>query len=252
MMAMTDEELKLQMEILTSKTESNPNMVYKANAALNKALNPAFFSGNGTKIVNAINDLATKADQAIVTSQTVAEKVNSILMDVDTTDNAVIWEAVKELMGKNTIIEGLQEILSGNKVDKILGVDESDKGKLLSVDVDEDGNVILKAIDAILNGGTPNVSEIKYVNSKVPSVQNVKGALDYLFNNMGSGNSGELGGGVFVGEITWDMIEDKPEVIPDNIRLADNMLQLREGSEVVSAVQLMTSKEVDDLLESMN
>ena len=252
MMAMTDEELKLQMEILTSKTESNPNMVYKANAALNKALNPAFFSGNNTKIVNAINDLATKADQAIVTSQTVADKVNSILMDVDTTDNAVIWEAVKELMGKNTIIEGLGEILQGNKIDKILGIDESAVNKVLSIDIDENGLLIINPIDVPTGGGSagvPNVSEIKYVTPKAPAVSNVKNALDYLFDNMGSGG---LGGGVIVGEITWDMIENRPEVVPDNLRLVDGMLQLRDGSEIVSAVSLMTSKEVDDLLENMN
>ena len=80
-------------------------------------------------------------------------------------------------------------------------------------------------------------------------MSNVKNALDYLFDNMGSGG---LGGGVIVGEITWDMIEDRPEVVPDNLRLVDGMLQLRDGSEVVSAVSLMTSKEIDDLLENMN
>lgn len=252
MMAMTDEELKLQMEILTSKTESNPNMVYKANAALNKALNPAFFSGTNTKIVNAINDLATKADQAIVTSQTVADKVNSILMDVDTTDNAVVWEAVKELMGENTIIEGLEEILQGNRIDKILGIDESAVDKVLSIDIDENGLLIINPIDVPTGGGSasvPNVSEIKYVTAKAPAVSNVKNALDYLFDNI---NGGGLGGGTIIGEITWDMIDDRPEVVPDNLRLTDNMLQLRDGSEVVSAVSLMTSKEVDDLLENMN
>ena len=71
---MTDEQLMLQLEILTSKTDQNPNMVYKANAALNKALNPSFFSGNATTIGNAINDLAVKTDQSIVTAKTVAQK----------------------------------------------------------------------------------------------------------------------------------------------------------------------------------
>ena len=146
-MAMTDEQLMLQLEILTSKTDQNPNMVYKANAALNKALNPSFFSGNATKIVNAINDLAVKTDQSIVTAKTVAQKVNDILLDVDTTDNAVIWENVKGLMGKETIIEGLEEILKGNLVDNVLGISSADYGKVLSVDVTNEGRAIVNAVN---------------------------------------------------------------------------------------------------------
>ena len=61
-MAMTDEELLLQMNILTTATENNENMKYRANAALNKGLNPEFFTGNNTKIVNAINKLASEVN----------------------------------------------------------------------------------------------------------------------------------------------------------------------------------------------
>ena len=250
-MALTEEQILQQINVLTTKTSDNAQMTYKTNATLNKALNPEFFSGNNTKIVNAINMLATSSSQANATAQAVADKLNRILLDIDTIDNAAIWDNVKYLMEKDTIIEGIQHILEGNQAEKILGLDVADAGKVLSIDVDDNGDPILKAIDMVASGGgVPNVSEIKYVNSKVASVQNVKSALDYLFNNMGSG--GELGGGTIIGEITWDMIDDRPEVVPDNIKLADNMLQLREGTEVVSAVQLMSTKEVDDLLGNMN
>lgn len=241
-MAMTDEELRLQLEILASKTESNPNMVYKTNAALNKALNPSFFTGNSTKIVNAINDLAIKSDQAIVTSQTVAQKVNNILLDVDTTDNAVIWETVKELMGKETIIEGLGEILKGNLADNVLGISEADQGKILSVDVDDRGRAVVKPV---ATGDIVNASNIKYINAKVPSVNSVKNTLDYILDNMGNGGTG---GGVIGGQITWDMIIDRPNAVPNSLKVEDNMLQLREGQDVISAVLLATEADLEEIL----
>lgn len=250
-MALSEEALKMQLDVLTSRTDQNADMVYKTNAILNKALNPDVFSGQNSKIVNAINLLAAGAQQTNDLASNVANKVNELLLDTSNDANNAIWQNVKYLMEQDTIIEGIQHILEGNLADKVLGLDVADVGKVLSVDVDENGDPILKAIDMVISGGgVPNVAEIKYVNSKVASVQNVKSALDYLFNNMGSG--GGLGGGTIIGEITWDMIDDRPEVVPDNIRLADNMLQLREGTEVVSAVQLMNSKEVDDLLSNMS
>mgnify|MGYP003296124153 CR=1 FL=1 len=47
-MALTTEELLLQMQILTEKTDesTNPNMIYKKSKALNKGLNPEYYSGN--------------------------------------------------------------------------------------------------------------------------------------------------------------------------------------------------------------
>lgn len=244
-MAMTDEELMLQMEILTSKTESNPNMVYKANAALNKALNPSYFSGNATKIVNAINDLAVKTDQSIVIAKTVAQKVNDILLDVDTADNAVIWENVKELMGKETIIEGIEEILKGNRVDNVLGISSADYGKVLSVDVNNEGRAIVNAVNV---GDIINAYSIGYMNYSYPSLSNVSDALDYILNNMenGGGYDGGYGGG-YDEQIFWDMILGKP-FIPDNLNIEDGKLQLREGSRPISEIPLATDEDIEAIL----
>jgi hypothetical protein len=239
--AMTDEELMLQLEILTSKTESNPNMVYKANAALNKALNPSFFSGNATKIVNAINDLAVKTDQSIVIAKTVAQKVNDILLDVDTADNAVIWENVKELMGKETIIEGIEEILKGNRVDNILGISSADYGKVLSVDVNNEGRAIVNAVNV---GDIINAYSIGYMNYSYPSLSNVSDALDYILNNMENG--GGYDGG-YDEQIFWDMIIGRP-FVPDNLNIEDGKLQLREGSRPISEIPLATDEDIEAIL----
>ena len=75
-MAMSDEELLLQMNILASKTEDNPNMVFKANKTLNKGLNPDYFTGQDTKIVNAINMLAETTVKVTEVAALVADKVN--------------------------------------------------------------------------------------------------------------------------------------------------------------------------------
>lgn len=245
-MAMTDEQLMLQLEILTSKTDQNPNMVYKANAALNKALNPSYFSGNATKIVNAINDLAVKTDQSIVTSKAVAQKVNDILLDVDTTDNAVIWENVKGLMGKETIIEGIEEILKGNLVDNVLGISSADYGKVLSVDVNNEGRAIVSAVNV---GDMINAFSIGYMNYSYPSLSNVSDALDYILDNMesGGGYDGGLGGGVIGGQISWDMILGKP-FVPDNLSIEDGKLQLREGYRTMSEIPLATDEDIEAIL----
>ena len=104
-MALTEEQILQQINVLTTKTSENTQMTYKTNGTLNKALNPDVFSGTNTKIVNAINLLASMADTATATSIAVAEKLNSILLDIDATDNVAVWENVKNLMEKNTIIE---------------------------------------------------------------------------------------------------------------------------------------------------
>lgn len=245
-MAMTDEELMLQLEILASKTDQNPNMVYKANAALNKALNPSYFSGNATKIVNAINDLAVKTDQSIVTAKTVAQKVNDILLDVDTTDNAIIWENVKGLMGKETIIEGLEEILKGNLVDNVLGISSADYGKVLSVDVNNEGRAIVNAVNI---GDITNAYSIGYSNPSNPSLTNISDALDYILDNMESdgGYDGGYGGGVIGGQVTWDMILGRPSV-PDNLNIEDGKLQLREGYYTISEIPLATEEDIENIL----
>ena len=97
-MAMTDEELKLQMNILASKISDNPNMTYKTNTVLNKGLNPDYFSGNYTKVVNALNQLAANIEIATNNAFDVAQKVNDLLIDTSNVDNLALWEQLKTIM----------------------------------------------------------------------------------------------------------------------------------------------------------
>lgn len=256
-MALSEEELKLQLDILATRTDQNPDMSFKTNATLNKGLNPDYFSGQNTKIVNAINSLALSSAQTNESVKNIADKVNEILLDTSIDANAVIWGNTKDLMGTETIIEGIEKILQGQQVDKILDLDVADKGKVLSVDIDENGKAILKAIDMIASGSsTVEAIDIAYTNSKVPTVKNVKTALDNIFTQLANGNTGggdgELGGGVIVGEITWDMIDDKPNI---GSKLSMTAVQgrltlLDENNTVISNVPLTTDSDIEEIIDS--
>ena len=234
-MAMSDEELLLQMNILASKTGDNPNMAYKANATLNKGLNPEYFTGNNTKIVNAINHLAETSVKISDLSEAVADKVNELLLDTSSDANKAIWDNVKELMEMDTIIEGIQRILEGKQQDKVLGITPDDIGKILSVAQAEDGEMMVKAIDNILNAG-----QMEYTHEEHPEVQTVEGALDKLFELQNNK----------LDEVTWDMIMNKP-AIPTGLELTDNALVMNDEDGEMSSVPLMTNEDVDELLNEL-
>lgn len=234
-MAMSDEELLLQMNILASKTEDNPNMVFKANKTLNKGLNPDYFTGQDTKIVNAINMLAETTVKVTEVAALVADKVNEILLDTSIDENRVLWDKVKELMEMDTVIEGLHRILEGKQQDKILGITPDDIGKILSVAQAEDGEMMVKAIDNILNAG-----QMEYTHEEHPEVQTVEGALDKLFEMQSQSLT----------EINWDMIMNKPE-IPTGLELTDESLVMMSDNGEMSEVPLMTDEDVSNLLSEL-
>ena len=234
-MAMSEEELKRQLDILTTKTSENPDMVYRANASLNKGLNPDYFTGNNTKIVNAINWLAENNVQTSQLAEIVANKVNEILLDTSIDANNDIWKNVKELMEMDTIIEGIQRILEGKQQDKVLGITPDDIGKILSVAQAEDGEMMVKAIDNILNAG-----QMEYTHEEHPEVQTVEGALDKLFEMQSQSLT----------EINWDMIMNKPE-IPTGLELTDESLVMMSDNGEMSEVPLMTDEDVSNLLSEL-
>ena len=111
-MALTDEEKVLQAGILAEKTDAatNPNMVYSAMVTNNKGLNPAYFTGNNTKFVNAMNATYKQAQNAMTTVNNFGNKINGVLLDIGTTDGLAKLEQLRTDMGHQTLIEGLIDL----------------------------------------------------------------------------------------------------------------------------------------------
>ena len=57
--ATLNERQQVQYDVLTYKldTATNNKLVYKSRVAIKKGLNPSYFSGNNTKLVNILNFL---------------------------------------------------------------------------------------------------------------------------------------------------------------------------------------------------
>lgn len=109
---MTAEELLLQAQILADKTDvaTNPNMTSNAVASKNKALNSKYFTGDQTRIVNAINNTYKQADKAIDTVAASKKTMASILGDAETTEGVAKWAALQEKMGFTNLIDGLTDL----------------------------------------------------------------------------------------------------------------------------------------------
>ena len=180
-MALSEDVLKLQLDILASKTSDNPDMVFKKNATLNKGLNPDYFSGQYTKIVNALNQLADSSNKANTAVTSFMDKMNNILLDTSNEDNSRVFESLQDLMGAPTIIEGLVNVLEGKTQEQILDLKQEDVGKFLTVGQTDDNKLVLSAIDLILNA-----ENIEYSNESLPEVHNVKEALDYVVEEVQS------------------------------------------------------------------
>lgn len=249
-MAMTDEELLLQMNILATKTDSttNPNMPYKTNATLNKGLNPTYFSGNYTKIVNALNQLAVASNRSESLVTDVSNKMNEILLDTSSTEGSATWENVKTLMGKPTVLEGIEQILSGNLQDKILNISIDDVGKVLIVDKDSEGRLITSTIEIAGLGEAVKAEEVVYSNPDRPEFTTVQSAVDYILNN--EGNFGGGSGSSEPVEINWDDILGKP-AIPTGLSLTETQLCLNSEEENMSAVDLMTDQDIDLIIQAL-
>lgn len=111
-MVLTDQEKVLQTGILAEKTDeaTNPNMVYSTAGAANKGLNPAYFTGNNTKIVNAMNKTYKQAEMAMSTVGTFGNKLDDILLNTETSEGQTKLEQLRTDMGQQTLIEGLIDL----------------------------------------------------------------------------------------------------------------------------------------------
>jgi hypothetical protein len=247
-MALTEEQLLLQMDILASKTDeaTNPNMAYKKNATLNKGLNPSFFTGNNTKIVNALNSVAANAEIATATATDVLNKVNDIMLDTATSAGAAVWENVKAITGEDTVLEGIEKIVSGNMQKQILNLNADDIGKFLMVSEDEDGELTTVAMKIADLAAVIKADDITYENPERPEFRSVQSALDYILNN--EGNFG--GGSVELGPIDWNDIENKP-AIAAGLSLENDKLCLNSNDDILSSVDIVTDNDIDTIIGTL-
>lgn len=241
-MALTEEQLALQLALLTSKTADNTDMTYSSLALKNKALNPDYFTGSNTTIVNAINSAYKKTlttyDNAQSTLNIVIEKLGSTSLEKDIT----AWTNLKNIINSmntsyTTITEGLLDAFQGKAVAELLNVNSGDKGKVLSIDIDVDtGKPIIKTISAGSSGAV-TVETIEYTNENHTELTNVKLALDYLLEN----NTTTL---------NWNDIQGKPDV-PDALNLTDTELELKSGNAVISTVIIVDSNDITEIVDNL-
>ena len=107
--ATLNERRQVQYDVLTYKLDATTNnkLVYKANAVLNKGLNPSYFSGNNTKIVNILNSFYKDIDYVKDAVTNVYSKFNPIILDTDNPDNQLILDQMRVATGKDTLIESI-------------------------------------------------------------------------------------------------------------------------------------------------
>ena len=240
-MALTEDEILQQINVLTKKTSDNPEMIYKASATLNKALDPELFSGQNTKIVNAINKLAK--DFAILETyvNNTVGKNNDIMLDVYTDINAPVWEETRDLMGVETIIEGINLILKGGHQHHLLGLTTDDIDKILTVAQDDEGKLITKATSLGELGNTADA--VKYENEALPEVHTVEDAINFILTNgVGSNPESSI--------VDWDSIMNKPQ-ISDSLALSEGKLEMKSGDNVMSSVNVTIDSDIDDIINGL-
>ena len=249
-MALSKEELQQQINILTTRTDDNDGMKYSKLPGINKGLNPDYFTGNNTRIVNAINKLA----QDVAAMQTAVidmiNKTNGVILDVNSVENKEVWEETKRLMREDTIIEGIRAILEGRSQDRIFDLDEEDAGKILTVVIDDDGNPIIKPIDfniELPDDDKPEEPEIisaytvTYLDADNPEITTVGEAIDHIMSQLKNIDF----------EISWDDVKDKPS-IGSRLELDEDSLSLISEEDVeLSSVPLMSDEDILDLVTSL-
>lgn len=253
-MALSNEELLQQVNMLATRTDDNKEMKFNKMPGINKGLNPEFFTGNNTKIVNAINKLATEVNALETAVVDMINKTNSVLMDVNSIENQEVWEETKRLMGEDTIIEGIRALLDGKMQDKVLNIDEEDEGKVLTVVIDDAGNPVVKPVDmgdigtGGGNNGGGNVEDVisaytvTYLNGEHPEMTNVGQAIDHIMDTIAN----------FDFEVTWKDIKNKPK-IGNKLELDEDSLNLLSNKDVeLSAVPLMTDDDIFDLINDLD
>lgn len=243
-MALTDEQVLQQLTVLTEKTSDNASMTYTKSARTNKGLNPEKFSSHNSKIVNAINLLYSDSLKIQADAATSTQMINDVMGSTSVAENQTVWNSVVEILSNikpsyNNMIYASKAILTGEAISQILQVSKEDKGKLLSIDLDEENRVIIKTVPAGSGGSITSLdaSSVTYSNTNITSLTNVKEAIDYMLTNN-------------VSEINWENIKNKPD-LADGLGLTDTALVLKSGEKDMSTVELMNETDVTEIVSTL-
>lgn len=243
-MALTDEQVLQQLNVLTEKTSDNASMKYTKSTRTNKGLNPEKFSSYNSKIVNAINLLYTDSLKIQADAAASTQMINDVMGSTIVTENQEVWNSVVEILTNikpayKNMIYASKAILTGEAISQILQVSKEDKGKLLSIDLDEENNVIIKTVPACSGGSITSLdaSAVTYSNTNMTSLTNVKEAIDYMLTNN-------------VSEINWENIKNKPD-LADGLGLTDTALVLKSGEKDMSTIELMNETDVTEIVSTL-
>ena len=113
--ATLNERKQVQYDVLTYKldTATNNKLIYKTSAALNKGLNPSYYSGNNTKLVNILNLLYKEIDLVKTSTAGIYTKFNPVILDIATPANKAILDQMRAATGKDTLIESVLALAKG-------------------------------------------------------------------------------------------------------------------------------------------
>ena len=243
-MDLTDEQVLQQMYVLTEKTSDNASMKYTKTVRTNKGLNPEKFSSYNSKIVNAINLLYNDSLQIQADAAASTKMINDVMGSTLLVENKEVWDSVVAILTNikpayNNMIYASKAILTGEAISQILQVSKEDKGKLLSIDLDEENNVIIKTVPVGSGGSITSLdaSAVTYSNTNITSLTNVKEAIDYMLTNN-------------VSEINWENIKNKPD-LADGLGLTDTALVLKSGEKDMSTVELMNETDVTEIVSTL-
>ena len=147
----TDKQ-QVQYDVLTFKLDSttNPKLVYNKMSTMNKGLNPKFFSGNGTKLVNILNKFANDMKNTSDIVNKVYDTYNPVILDTVTVEGKALLEKMRLATGKDTLVESVTALANGEIGGlAFLNPDDSNDGFSIVYDADSQQFVLRESAPVI-------------------------------------------------------------------------------------------------------
>ena len=147
----TDKQ-QVQYDVLTFKLDSttNPKLVYNKMSIMNKGLNPKFFSGNGTKLVNILNKFANDMKNTSDIVKKVYNTYNPVVLNTTTDEGKALLEKMRLATGKDTLVESVTALANGEIGGlAFLNPDDSNDGFSIVYDADSQQFVLRESAPVI-------------------------------------------------------------------------------------------------------